>query len=896
MASGKQLSFSFGEISPSLRFRSNAVSYSSGLSKLRNMYTRRQGGVSNRPGLEFVKISEFQQDIPVEGGDAGIRGFTFWDANSKEWRIYEYGKTYNPAKDRLEYGFLVTSPTVSPFNIFAGSSGSDSQFLKPLPKDIQLTAFKNGIAVAPMSEVLVKPDEFTPAYSQFFNFILKDNTLVQRVVSYPQTFQFGFSIVAANSVAFGTGAISIPATYLFTGINNDEVETYIHRIDYVPSTPFSLYVPNSQVLSFFKFNLTSPSGLKKVKLYRAAYNENDTTPFYKFVGQIMVNDNQTQYSFTDFGAEDVSQTPPSDASIFNYDYQGLGGVNTFANYQQRLIAVLEPNTTKTIKSGDMVASKLGAPLQFSFPLIFTNTGAFQFSVPITDGSPVVALLAMERLIAFTERGVYAIRGGEQGVLTPTSVNPFLISEEGCSKTVQPKMAGSRGYFLNNTHTKLMCIMFGDDGNLRVFEVSTFSDHLLFEDITQLEVLSSGDDAVYLLRKDGKLVQVTPTDDGSHGFSLIETDGYVESIFRGKAKRAYTKRNTPAESPIFYDVLMCHIIRNGVRTLERLNFRDDANREGENFADCSSTFGVKLSDGGINGYVKSGSYVASLYSGYKVNIKSITNYNAGSIVELHWNLPDSPILPIGKRLHFFYESQGVVQYVRAVCTDDSDVSTGDPDFPVKSFAYFESDVPEELQDVRSQSLSNLEKIKRMTRFLPAFKSISLGNIAVFSNGADEYPVSVFADGEVLSSPLNPNMPTIYATKNALDPDIYDIEFPDYVSYGYAGLPYQSEFETLDLEAEGNRTLTDTRKIINSVGLGLMETRGGFAGMPEQTLQNMEPIVTRQDESLNVQTPNFNGHIVVHVPAEYSEPGRVNIKHVDPSPISILSVYPKGLAGD
>jgi hypothetical protein len=131
---------------------------------------------------------------------------------------------------------------------------------------------------------------------------------------------------------------------------------------------------------------------------------------------------------------------------------------------------------------------------------------------------------------------------------------------------------------------------------------------------------------------------------------------------------------------------------------------------------------------------------------------------------------------------------------------------------------------------------------------------------------------------------------------LDPDIYDIEFPDYVSYGYAGLPYQSEFETLDLEAEGNRTLTDTRKIINAVGLGLMETRGGFAGMPEQTLQNMEPIVTRQDESLNVQTPNFNGHIVVHVPAEYSEPGRVNIKHVDPSPISILSVYPKGLAGD
>jgi hypothetical protein len=140
-----------------------------------------------------------------------------------------------------------------------------------------------------------------------------------------------------------------------------------------------------------------------------------------------------------------------------------------------------------------------------------------------------------------------------------------------------------------------------------------------------------------------------------------------------------------------------------------------------------------------------------------------------------------------------------------------------------------------------------------------------------------------------------MPIITASINALD-QTATIEFPDYVCYGYVGDSYECEFETLDLEAGGERTVTDAKKLINAVGLGLMETRGGFAGIPEQTLENMTPIVTREDESLNNQTKNFNGHIVVHIPTEWNEPGRVTIKHVDPSPISILSVYPKGIAGD
>ncbi len=886
MASGKQTSFQFGEVSPSLRFRSDAVSYSSGLSKLKNMYVRRAGGVSNRPGLEFVAKSEFQQDIPDTGGEPGVKGFTVWDSETLTWKTYEYGKLYNPVNERYEYGFLVNSSE----KIFVpGSEEIRFDILDPSPKDVLLTPTKSGLFVSPSStirrQVLDLEGEVGSEDTSERNLVIKNDQFTQIL---PFGSSFDFVTVTAVLYEWQT-APKISGSYLITGIDLDDVEVFLKRAD-------AIFLPNSTLRNDLQIAFSSPpTGYKKINIYRAATKDSTSVPFFKLAGVIPISASITVnvIEFSDYGAEDATQTSPTDISFFPQGFEPLKGINYFCYYQQRAIAAPKPNITPTIKSGDILVSKLGAPLQFSSPLIYTNNGAFQFSIPITDGSPVVAMLPMERLIAFTERGVYAIRGGEQGALTPSTVNPLLISEEGCSKTVQPKMAGTRGYFINSSHTKLMFIIFGDDGNLRVSEATTFSDHFLLENISQLEVLSGNEDTAYLLRKDGKLVQITVFEDGTHGFSLIETNGYVESIFRGKSKKTYRK-NVTSSDEVFYDVLMCYIIRNGVRTLERINPREDKFREGEHYADCATRFGTTLSEHGSLGYLKRG-FQEAYYNDYRVNIKNITDYNAGSIVELHWNQADTPILYGGSRIHFFYDVNGITQTIRAVVTDTPSEPTGNPDFPVKNFAYFESNVPELLQDAMSQSISSIEKKRRTTRWLPAFKSLTFESVYILANGQENYPLSVFADGEILSSPLNSNMPIITASINALD-QTATIEFPDYVCYGYVGDSYECEFETLDLEAGGERTVTDAKKLINAVGLGLMETRGGFAGIPEQTLENMTPIVTREDESLNNQTKNFNGHIVVHIPTEWNEPGRVTIKHVDPSPISILSVYPKGIAGD
>jgi hypothetical protein len=919
MASGKQTSFQFGEVSPSLQFRSDAVSYTAGLSKLKNMYVRRASGVSNRAGLELVEQSEFQQDIPPVGADPEVKGFTTWDVDIQEWKTYEYGKLYNPAFDRYEYGFLAKVLSVSK-KIFPSDdndviTGVDRQFITPIPKDIVLTPSRNGIFVAPSALITTSLGGGIPSIS-IENVVIRDDKLDRIRPFGTSDIATTFAAVAYFSPTGGATAPRIECSYLITGINSDDVEIYLNEIP-------KLLTPNSFLRNDITINFTSGAPeLKRINIYRAAAKDETVKPFFKLVGQIIPSVNAATFTFSDYGAEDVTRTPPLDITFFRntiainfgFDLPNLGGVNVFANYQQRMIAAVASPIIPSTKPGDLLASKIGAPLEFSAPLIYTNTGAFQFSVPLTDGTPVIAMLPMERLIAFTERGVYAIRGGEQGALTPTSINPLQISEEGCSKTVQPKMAGSKGYFINNAHTKLMFIVFGDDGNLRVSEASVFSDHTLFEGIVQLEVLSTGDDTVYLLRRDGKIIQVTVTEEGAHGFSILETNGgYVESIFRGKAKKNYVKNIASTEERFRnYDVLMCYVIRNGKRYLEKLGVRDDMSREGELFLDCSVRGGRYLTLSGADGYLQLDSK-GFTFSG-KINIEPSDPinpvWNAGQTIEIRSNIKLSDLykdIPDqDKVIHFYYNDN---QYIRYFIDLSSETLLAHGDFLYSYEGYFTSDVPEELRDVFNKNLTTIESAKRLSRWLPAYKIIDTtaesflfdqkynllwDAINVDNLAEGSYPIGVYADGEVISSPLNPFMPTTELKK--LSSGKIEIDLGDYYSYWHVGIPYECEFETLDLETAGERTVTDAKKLINAVGLGLMETRGGFAGIPEQTLQNMTPIVTREDESFNNQTKNFNGHIVVHIPTEWNEPGRATIKHVDPTPISILSVYPKGMAGD
>ena len=86
MASGKQLAFNYGEVSPAYRYKSSTVAYTQGLHKLRNGFPRQGGGVSNRAGFRFIR--------PLVDADIQPQGI---QSNTK--LFYEKRKEYLTDRD-----------------------------------------------------------------------------------------------------------------------------------------------------------------------------------------------------------------------------------------------------------------------------------------------------------------------------------------------------------------------------------------------------------------------------------------------------------------------------------------------------------------------------------------------------------------------------------------------------------------------------------------------------------------------------------------------------------------------------------------------------------------------------------------------------------------------------
>jgi hypothetical protein len=912
MSTGKQLSFKYGEVDPVHHFKSNEVSYSQGLGVLTNMYVKRSGGVSNRPGFEFIKLADTQLNIPRRGGLAGVKGFVYWNPLTEEWSTIEYGNYVD--EENIDYGFSIDGDT--PQYPYASYNNTTP------PDRLRFTPTKDSVFITPHLEN-DDPDE----YETNFKINNQDGGLTTVGIT-------AFSLDPGTTITYGYNGLApfLPVSYLLMAELENGEEVVVYNIESGaitnPTTaPATIVHPHSELQSWIKFVLPAAlEGVKNFALYRAAGRGGLSASIYKLAGRLRYN-GDTTLEFHDYGADDPSQTPPIDFLRYAVDgSSNLKGAMNACYYQQRLVCAMKPGSgldgnkiPKNFKAGDLLLSKLGAPDQQVPSIIFNNTGAFQCSIPITDGTPVVGQLAMQRLIAGTHKGVWVMRGGEQGILTPAEVNPLQVSNEGFSELIEPVMCGDRGYYINNSHKKLMAIIFGNDGNLQIKDASEFSAHFFNQEVTQIVALNDGENTVYVLRKDGKLIRITAIGEGqesSHGFALIETEGYIESIYLGKALRPYRRNVIDDETDRYYDVLMAYVIRKGKRLLERLNVRDDSYREAEYFADCYTPFGHRLSEYGGFGYkrVQAGEAVPPWLGVDHINIgdPSTSNWSEGATIFIH--LKEVGAIP-SDVIHFFYReyNEETELWVEKVIrfTLDPDAPSGEASelsgYDWKYQGTFSADVPAILQDAES-NLEDTEdeasKENALTRWLPAYitlpayggelDGVHYALFDVFEDTEEgSAEVSVFADGEVLSSPNNPNAGEVLSVERDIDGNL-TLTLPDYKCWGYVGIPYTSRMDTLDIEAGDQRTLTDANKLVNEVGFAVQSTRGGFVGLPDKDLEDMEEIMDRTDQNAFNQTANKDGYQSYPIPSEWNRAGRISIKNVDPVPMTILSVYPKGTA--
>ncbi len=136
------------------------------------------------------------------------------------------------------------------------------------------------------------------------------------------------------------------------------------------------------------------------------------------------------------------------------------------------------------------------------------------------------------------------------------------------------------------------------------------------------------------------------------------------------------------------------------------------------------------------------------------------------------------------------------------------------------------------------------------------------VSILANG-NVYPQAVVANGSIT---LDPVASTIHA-----------------------GLPYESDLQTLAIELRMEDGTVQDRKVqIPSVTLQFLNSRGGYLGPDEDTL---DEVIQRTNEPLNAPIALFTGGYDQAIAGGYQTGGSVYFRQSDPLPVTILAVIPK-----
>ena len=153
------------------------------------------------------------------------------------------------------------------------------------------------------------------------------------------------------------------------------------------------------------------------------------------------------------------------------------------------------------------------------------------------------------------------------------------------------------------------------------------------------------------------------------------------------------------------------------------------------------------------------------------------------------------------------------------------------------------------------------------------------------------VSVFADAFVVGSPNNAQVTAITVASGSVT-----LDKPYAVVH--IGLPYLSDFETLDIDNVQGETLVDKNKLITSLSIFVQDSRGIFAGTAPPTddavnaLEGLTEFTLRENEKMEDPVALSTGVVKQNILGRHNNNGRIFIRQVDPIPLAVLSIAPAG----
>ena len=892
MSSGKQTSFSFGEISPEFHYQADSNMFTNGLKKLFNGITRTTGGVCNRPGTKlFYTNVEVGQDEIVKG-KANSRIFSWFSKRTnKRYTLLMFPKlpTGNsgilvphagalPIEIYDEDGVKQTIVNL-PFNWPAGPPGPtaqpmidlDSVDFRFINNDLIMTFriinFNGDQAYYEIERALfvVKFPEATTAFFEVTKMITR--------VEPPFVTELG----ALNIISTGT-PLNIPVSYEVWVEYFDGTE-HLWQFKKNPQG-----TPQSTLFNVVD-GYSTPEGadIKQYNVYRAIISYKNPPGEYTGAGTHglvarLPPDNTREVNADYLLTPDLTYVAPHDNTLETLA-ANPGKINRVFYAKERYLVIPKEGL---LDDNSVVASKLGSKFFLKRGLFPREIDSFSFVVNSADNieEELRYFADLKNTLVFTSKSVYSLKGSEGGVIAFSNISPDRIHGEGVAENVSPTTVGGLAFFLNRDKSGIVALRpSGNVNDLYESELSSqFSSHFFNKrDVRRVIGVKGADTIIYCLRSDGTIISMTYDQNNNvKGFGQHKINGFVEDICVTEVSNYLRKRKAPEpmSDPSTYrdpteikvpSIAMTVISDKGVRSIQELSIRNDLSFENMLYADSAILFGRDQMpfyqiDGGI-----------------QLNITGPDGFEAGNVLEVRGSWFPG-VMPTSKAFDVQANAEGT-KWIRLIVDSDNGWDI--------LYCHCEEDIPPYLQDVESQPITSIEKEIIQSKVFPLIHEVSVPEFA-------NLPVSVFADGHVLSSPLNTLMgdPMIVPADGLL-------QLNGFYRNGYVGLPYKSIKETLPLEASDNRTFSDRGKNINRAGIAVVNTLGGFVTQKPDAdidINTVGFIAYERDSTLVAPAAPVTDLVNEIFPSEYNMAGSLSIIQVDPLPITVTAVYPKGVIGD
>lgn len=822
-----QRSFAGGEISPAMAGRADQTKYQTGLKACRNFVVQKHGGVANRSGSGYV----------VEVLDSAIRTYMIkFVFNDDQTYVIETGEEYFRF---VRAGAQIIVSGVAAFNVLTNYAMGD------LVSNLGINYYSktdgnlgNVPAGSPanwyaLSGVIYEiPHPYAPADLALLKFVQSGDVVTITHPSYAtreltRTGHTHWTLRLQTFAPSQAAPVGLVITAAGAGTQN-----WRYKVTAIKTDSYEESLPSAAATDTGDVPTTiAPHTLAWTATAGAVeYNVyRETSDGSGFYAFIGVAGTN---SFTDNGfVADPSISPP----ITRNPFPGAGDFpGTCSYYQQRLVLARtnnKPETTYTSRTAMFDNFTISSPLQDDDAVTFTIAGR--------KVNEVRHLVEIGELVILTAGGEWVVLGDADGTLRANQPpNLKQIGYNGASDVIPAVINNSliyvqaRGNVVRDLRNEVTASG-GSTYNGR--DLTVFSGHLFTKKtIVRMDYAQIPNSVVWAVRSDGKLLGLTYLREHEvWGWHIHDTDGFYEDVCvvpEGDEDAVY--------------VIVRRII-NGVtkRYIERFASREFTDIEVDAlFLDSFLTYDGRNTTGTT--------MTLSTGAGWTVDDSITVTASAGVFVPAD----------VGNDFILYVTAVDGTEYevaIRVATYTDASHVIGTPS----------KTVPVQLRGVATAVWTRA--VDNVT---------GLGHLALKD-------VGVFADGNVIASPNNDDYDVLTVSGGgnlALDRP-----------YGviHVGLPYLSDFQTLDLDIAGEQ-IRDRRKNITHISLLVQSSRGIFAGPDEDNLDELQPTpVVDFGEPWPLET----GIVEMAIANTWEESGSFLVRQKDPLPLTILSAIPSGDIG-